>query len=210
MSTLTPEESLVRLKKSLESKEKYKPQEHGDFLLYRFLRARKYDLIKTEQMFLDYLQWRETQKVDDIVNSFAFTESKQVSKYYPQYYHKTDKTGRTVYIEQLKNLDVTALLGVTTSERLMSRHIREYEKFTRYRLVACSLKSNKNIENGLTILDLKGVPLSQFNQVRKLIQSLTVISSNYYPETLGTMIVNHRENVCYKCTYTFYCDLDCH
>ena len=71
----------------------------------------------------------------------------------------------------------------------MTHHIREFEKFTRYRLAACSAKAGKNIEQGLSILDLKGVPLSQFNSVRKVIQAISSIASNYYPETMGKMFI---------------------
>lgn len=103
--------------------------------------------------------------------------------------HKTDKLGRTIYIEQLKSLDVAALFQTTTQDRLLTEHIREFEKFTRYRLAACSQKAGKNIEQGLSIIDLKGVPLSQFNSVRKVIQAITSIASNYYPETMGKMFI---------------------
>jgi hypothetical protein len=181
------QDALQQFKQSLG--QQYDASQHSDFLLFRFLRARKYDIALSTKMFTDYLQWRQEAQVDSIVQNFAFTEAEKMRQYYPQFYHKTDKMGRTVYIEQLGKLDVNELLQVTTTERLMTRHIREYEKFTRYRLAACTAKQGTNIENGFTILDLKGVPLSQFNSVRKLINQLTSISSNYYPETLGKMFV---------------------
>lgn len=92
-------------------------------------------------------------------------------------------------MEQLGNLDVPALFQITTQERLVTRHIREFEKFTKYRLGACSAKAGRNIEQGLSIIDLKGVPLTQFNQVRKVIQAISSIASNYYPETMGKMLI---------------------
>ena len=181
--------TLEEFKQKLIAKDLYKPAEHSDFLLYRFLRARKYDLEKSTEMFSNYIQWREKEKVDEICKSFTFSEAQKLTEIYPQFYHKTDKEGRTIYIEQLKNLDVSKVMAITTQERLLSKHIREYEKFTKYRLAACSAKMGKNIENGFTIIDLKGVPLSQFNQVRKMLGSLSAIASDYYPETLGKMFV---------------------
>ncbi|KAJ3269480.1 cytosolic factor, phosphatidylinositol/phosphatidylcholine transfer protein [Terramyces sp. JEL0728] len=188
MST-NPQESLSAFKRIIEQKGLYDPARHDDHMLCRFLRARKYDLDKTELMFRNCEEWRKSQKVDDIVANFAFQENATVQSIYPRFYHKTDKIGRTVYIEQLKNLDVPKLMQATTQERMITKHIRDFEKFTRYRLPACSAKKGIHIEQGLTILDLKGVPLSQFNQVRKIIQSLSSIASDYYPETMGKMCI---------------------
>jgi hypothetical protein len=37
-----------------------------DYYLLRFLRARKFDMDKTQLMFTNYLKWREDNGVDDI------------------------------------------------------------------------------------------------------------------------------------------------
>jgi hypothetical protein len=37
-----------------------------DPYLLRFLRARKFDLVKTEKMFTDYINWRKENDVDNI------------------------------------------------------------------------------------------------------------------------------------------------
>ena len=42
-------------------------------------------------MFTECEKWRKEFGVDDIAKNFKFTEKKEVTKYYPQYYHKTDK-----------------------------------------------------------------------------------------------------------------------
>jgi hypothetical protein len=57
----------------------------------RFLRARKWDVHAAYTMFTDCENWRKEYGVDELVHSFQFTEREQVNKYYPQYYHKTDK-----------------------------------------------------------------------------------------------------------------------
>ena len=63
----------------------------ADLLFSRFLRARKFDLLKTKEMLLAAEQWRKDFGVDDIVKNFDFKEKAEVDKYYPQYYHKMDK-----------------------------------------------------------------------------------------------------------------------
>lgn len=57
----------------------------------RFLRARKFDLPKAKEMLLNAEQWRIDFKVDEIVQNFEFKEKAEVDKYYPQFYHNTDK-----------------------------------------------------------------------------------------------------------------------
>jgi hypothetical protein len=140
-------------------------------------------------MFSDYLEWRKEAQVDDIVQNYSFPEASKVAEIYPRFYHKTDKFGRPVYFEILGKMHVDALFSVTTSERLIKGYIREYEKLLNYRFVACGLKVGKHLEQGCSILDLKGVPLSQFNQVRKVVQQVSSVAQNYYPETLGKMFI---------------------
>lgn len=41
--------------------------------------------------FVDCEQWRKDTKLDELVRNFEYTEKAEVFKYYPQYYHKTDK-----------------------------------------------------------------------------------------------------------------------
>lgn len=167
----------------------YNETEHSDHMLRRFLRARKSDVSKALSMFLDYIQWRKDAQVDEITQTYSFPEAAKVAEIYPRFYHKTDKLGRPVYYEILGNMHVDTLFSVTTPERLIKGYIREYEKLLNYRFTACSLKAGRHIDQGCSILDLKGVPLSQFNQVRKVVQQVSSVAQNYYPETLGKMFI---------------------
>jgi hypothetical protein len=42
-------------------------------------------------MFTDAEKWRVDFGVEELERTFNFQEREQVFKYYPQYYHKTDK-----------------------------------------------------------------------------------------------------------------------
>ncbi|KAJ1547968.1 cytosolic factor, phosphatidylinositol/phosphatidylcholine transfer protein, partial [Nowakowskiella sp. JEL0078] len=191
MSAVAPnqQEILETFKSALQEAGIYNVSRHDDFLLLRFLRARKFDIPKAKKMFADCESWRAEFKVEEIVNSFVYTERKEVHSIYPRYYHKTDKIGRPLYIEFLGNLDVKKLMSVTDIDRVLQYHIREYEKLNRYRLPSCSEKKGSHIEQCCTILDLKGVRLSEFNNVRKIVQRLSQIAQDYYPETLGKMFI---------------------
>lgn len=108
-------------------------------------------------------------------------------QYYPQYYHKTDKEGRPVYIEQLGKVDLDAMRKITTDERMLENLVVEYEKLSDPRLPACSRKAGSLLETCCTIMDLKGVGLSKAGQVYGYVQRASAISQNYYPERLGKL-----------------------
>ncbi|ORX94460.1 CRAL-TRIO domain-containing protein [Clohesyomyces aquaticus] len=160
--------------------------------MLRFLRARKFNVELAKQMFMDCEKWRREYAgvgVDELVRTFDYKERPEVFKYYPQFYHKTDKDGRPVYIEQLGNVDLTALAKITSQERMVQNLVCEYEKMADPRLPACSRKSGYLLETSCSILDLKGVGIAKATSVYGYLQAVSAISQNYYPERLGKLYV---------------------
>lgn len=157
--------------------------------LLRFLRARKFNVELAKQMFIECEKWRKEFGVDYLVRNFKYDEKPKVFEYYPQYYHKTDKDGRPVYIEQLGKVDLNALYKITTGERMLQSLVVEYEKFADPRLPACSRKAGKLLETSCTIFDLKGVGLTNVGSVYGYLRQASAISQNYYPERLGKLYI---------------------
>lgn len=176
--------------------------------LLRFLRARKFDVPAAKKMFEDCEKWRshmttktgaETISVDEkgepinldkMIGEWDTDGSfkAQVSKRYKQFYHKTDKDGRPVYIEQLGGIDLAALKaeGITEHKMLLNLAV-EYEKMADPRLPACSRKAGQLLETCCTVMDFKGVGLSNASSVFGYIQQASEMSNNNYPERLGHM-----------------------
>lgn len=123
------------------------------------------------------------------MRNFDYKEKPQMMQYYPQYYHKTDKDGRPVYIEQYGKVDIGAMRKITTDERMLQNLVVEYEKMVDPRLPACSRKAGQLLETCCTIMDFKGVGLSKAPQVYGYLQQASAISQNYYPERLGKMYI---------------------
>lgn len=51
------------------------------------------DPVSVGSRFVDCEKWRADTKLDETVPIWEYPEKGQIFKYYPQYYHKTDKVG---------------------------------------------------------------------------------------------------------------------
>jgi hypothetical protein len=177
----TEQQSILdQFKIILEAQGAYQMEKHDDHLLLRFLRARKFVLNDTIKMWLEKEKWALEFGVDDLITSFDFPQWAEIKKLYPRFYHKQDKFGRPVYIEQLGALDVKKLLQATDGDTLMKQFVYEYEKLIKYRFAACSAAANCYIEQTCSIFDLKGVALSDFPSVFQTIQKVSVIAQVRY------------------------------
>lgn len=156
-----------------------------DSTLLRFLRARKFDVMAAQTMFIACEKWREEFGTNTILKDFVYSEKPKVATLYPQYYHKTDKDGRPVYIEELGKVNITEMYKITSQERMLKNLVWEYEAFTTYRLPACSRKFGHLIETSCTILDLKGISITAASQVLSYVREASNIGQNYYPERMG-------------------------
>jgi hypothetical protein len=163
---------------------------YDDLFLLRFLRARKFDLEKTMEMFKKYLKWRIDMKVDELLGSYELENLIQIKRLYPHGYHRTDKEGRPIYIELYDKTDVKALFQITTEEKMVKYYIKQYERQMKYIFPACSAVIQKPVEQSCTILDANGIGIfSLVGPIKGFVKLASDIGQDYYPEMLGKMTI---------------------
>ena len=163
---------------------------YDDLFLLRFLRARKFDLDKTMEMFKKFLKWRIDMHVDELRESFELGNLIQIKNVYPHGYHRTDKIGRPIYIERYNLTKVKELFEITTEDNMIKYYIRQYERQVKYIFPACSAVVKRPVEQSCTILDADGIGITSiFGPIKGFLKLASDICQDYYPEMLGKMTI---------------------
>ena len=187
----TQYDALQKWKENLIS-ENVLPNGHSydDLFLLRFLRARKFDLVKTMEMFKKVLKWRIDMKVEEINQSYELENLIEIKKLYPHGYHRTDKLGRPIYIELYDKTDVNELFKITTEDKMIKYYIKQYERQVKYIFPACSAVVQRPVEQSCTILDANGIGVfSLVGPIKGFLKLASDIGQDYYPEMLGKMTI---------------------
>ena len=87
--------------------------------------------------------------------------------------------GRPVYFEILGGIKINEIFECADEDKLVKYYIREYER-TRYRFHACSRASGKLIEEGISVLDMKGISMGAFKGKVIYFEEIIFRLKNYF------------------------------
>ncbi|KAH8920684.1 CRAL/TRIO domain-containing protein [Atractiella rhizophila] len=181
------------------------PKPLSDADLLRWLRARNFQVEKSYEMYKAHVDWRKSVDLDNLYKNFPWERARSAAKkFYPQFFHKTDKTGHPVHIHRLGLIDLAKLYQVVSQQEEIQFLYLQNEMNVRERFPACTkvLKEQaqasggnpdevRHIETVTSIIDVSGVTVFQFWKVKDVVSQVITISDANYPETLNhTYVIN--------------------
>ncbi|XP_071479223.1 SEC14-like protein 2 [Diadema antillarum] len=161
--------------------------EHNDYWLLRFLRARNFNLKKSESMFRKNVQWRAENKVTSIEQDFE--EPEVLKKYGVGGYLGPAKDGRPAFLDPTGNVDFKGLLHSVPTSDMVKLYIKTLERLQNA-VIQQTEKLNRQIDGIYYIVDLEN--LGQHHLWKPgvhLFTSVTQLCEQHYPELLHRIIV---------------------
>lgn len=113
-----------------------------------------------------------------------------------------DNENRPVYMEKTGKIDVHGILKITTPEKLLRWHVHSVERCSiaemgrATRLIRDRDANARAINCNTSILDLEGFSLGSFmGETKAYLNKVSEINQNYYPETMGKMLIINAPTV---------------
>ncbi|KAF8510072.1 CRAL-TRIO domain-containing protein [Hysterangium stoloniferum] len=191
----TEQKALEQLRKEVEDEKIIQPGDTigcDDWTLLRFLRARNFKVKETKTMLIKCQEWRKSVEgigIDalyDEMDPFDYPGRETVFKYWPMWQHKQ---GRPFCVESLGKIDLTALYQEVDPKIHWRSLLVTAESVVRELMPACAKVTGKSVDGMCIVIDLNGFGLRQFWQMKDLIRESFQFSQDYYPETMGRLIL---------------------
>ncbi|BDD59623.1 hypothetical protein MAP00_004819 [Monascus purpureus] len=208
------EQKFVEFKKVCEERGYYKPSceeggpSHDDATMLRFLRARKFDVDGAWGQFKDTEDWRKDNAIETLYENIDVESYELSRRKYPQWTGRRDRRGIPVYVFEIKDLNRenmaaynASISSTMTSETHKSstvpgrllRLFALYENLLRFVMPLCSALPRPNPETPIVssnnIVDVSGVGLKQFWNLKGHMQDASVLATAHYPETLDRIFI---------------------
>ncbi|XP_041456907.1 SEC14-like protein 2 [Lytechinus variegatus] len=160
---------------------------HNDYWLLRFLKARNFNLKKSESMFRKNVIWREENKVSQVCDGYI--EPEVLQKYKSGGKLGYAKDGRPVFLDPTGNLDFKGLLHSVTVSDATKLYIKTLESLQRD-VISQTEKLKRQIDGIYYIVDLEN--LGRHHLWKPGVQfftDVTQLCEQQYPELLHKVVV---------------------
>ncbi|KAJ5223644.1 hypothetical protein N7468_008186 [Penicillium chermesinum] len=184
-----------------------KDASHDDATMLRFLRARRFDVEGAWGQFKDTEDWRKENKIESLYANIGIDSYEAARRMYPQWTGRRDRRGIPVYVFEIRHLNSKemAAYNSTVSHSAPETHKSStvparllnlfalYENLLRFVMPLCSSLSRPNPETPIVtstnIVDVSGVGLKQFWNLKGHMQDASVLATAHYPETLDRIFI---------------------
>ncbi|KAK0750890.1 CRAL-TRIO domain-containing protein [Schizothecium vesticola] len=205
------EAALGEFKALLEERGLYKPgppASSDDQTLLRFLRARRWVAEDAYKQFKDTEDWRKANDINvlyDTIEVEAYEESRRL---YPQWTGRRDRRGIPLYLFEIRHLDSKTVAAYEkngdksfsqaktdgSTPTKMLRLFALYENLTRFAQPLCTQLPDREhphvpITLSTNIVDVSGVSLRQFWNLKSHMQAASTLATAHYPETLDRIFI---------------------
>ncbi|TGO31626.1 hypothetical protein BHYA_0473g00010 [Botrytis hyacinthi] len=184
------------------------PASHEDATLLRFLRARRFTVVDALKQFSETEEWRKENELDQLYESIDLEHYEETRRLYPQWTGRRDRRGIPVYVFEVSYLTGKRMSAYEksavdthtktnqdgkTSGKLL-RLFALYENLTRFVMPLCTVLTDRDnprtpITQSNNIVDISGVGLKQFWNLRGHMQDASTLATAHYPETLDRIFI---------------------
>ncbi|KAE9371627.1 CRAL/TRIO domain-containing protein [Stipitochalara longipes BDJ] len=184
------------------------PGTHDDATLLRFLRARRFIVPDALKQFADTEEWRKANQLDQLYETIDIEHYDETRHLYPQWTGRRDRRGIPVYVYEVKHLNSKTMAAYEksaketnskaqtdgkTSPKLL-RLFALYENLIRFVMPLCTALMDRDhprtpITQSNNIVDISGVGLKQFWNLRTHMQDASTLATAHYPETLDRIFI---------------------
>ncbi|KAK9389409.1 CRAL-TRIO domain-containing protein [Lipomyces mesembrius] len=181
---------------------------YNDALRLRFLRARHFNVQDAIAQFIATEEWRNANEIDILYKTIDLEQYEETRRLYPEWTGRRDRHGMPVYVFEVKHLDsktMSAYEKSATKTQTMARSDGKtpqkllrlfalYENLIRFVLPLCTVLSDREyprtpITQTNNIVDISGVSLRMFWNLRAHMQDASALATAHYPETLGRIFI---------------------
>ncbi|KAI9053177.1 hypothetical protein LZ554_003443 [Drepanopeziza brunnea f. sp. 'monogermtubi'] len=181
---------------------------HDDATLLRFLRARRFVIADALKQFKETDDWRKANQLDTLYETIDLDQYEETRRLYPQWTGRRDRRGIPVYVFEIKHLNSKKMSAyekaakatsskASTDGRTPAKMLRLfalYENLIRFVMPLCTALTDREhprtpITQSNNIVDISGVGLKQFWNLRAHMQDASTLATAHYPETLDRIFV---------------------
>jgi len=160
--------------------------------LFRFYRAKKFNVDDAEKMVRIFITFRKEANIDRIM-ARDHEDYTDIDSVVESGRYGVDKHGRPIIIERMAYTDHKQLMKSKYEALRFDYFIQRYERLLFIELPMASEAVNRKIDKIIVITDLEGVSFSKMfdSKLKAFFKLMVIIGQNNYPEiTEHTFIVN--------------------